>query len=368
MSRRKNLISNVIYLTLTMASLFLAILVCNNRYSETTFSALLKFAVGGIIAGVINTFAHELGHYFAGKKNGFVFSSMVVWFFKWSKVKNKIRFDFVILGEEAGYTEMIPASKENLDIRLKNMTRGGLIMSFIMMLVGIPPFFIQGLSAWVYCLWSAFLPVGIYFFFGNFLPMINEGVCNDGAVYSGIKNKEDTMVVVLNLLAIQAEMYEGKTPSEVDGSLYFNVPQLPEDDLNFIALLNARYNYYLDKEDYVEAKKVSDRLMTLLDYMPKAYKFAVQTDALYNACTFDFNEDTADDLTYEIEKYLNNVNTALTVRAKLAYLAGVKGEKDGLDIFYKKGVKEADRCQIKGYGAFERKLFEMLKQKYQING
>lgn len=350
-----------------MAALFGVIFVCNGRYSETAFSVLLKFAVGGIVAGLFNAFAHELGHLIAGRKNGFVFSSLSVWFFKWSKVKKKIRFDFIMLGEEAGYTEMIPSFKENLGKRLLKMTRGGLIASFIMMLVGIPPLFIEGLSSWGYCLWAVFFPVGAYYFFGNLLPMSSEGIYNDGAVCYGLKKKEDAMCAAVNLLAIQAEMYNGKTPAQIDESLYFNLPQLPEDDLNFIALLNARYNYYLDKEDFKEAKKVSDRLMTLLEFMPKQYKLAVQTDALYNACTFDYDEETADDLMYGLEKYLNGVNTATTVRAKLAYLAGVRRETENFDVFYEKGLKEADRCQIKGVGAFEKKLFDRLKEKFKPN-
>jgi hypothetical protein len=126
-------------------------------------------------------------------------------------------------------------------------------------------------------------------------------------------------------------------------------------------LLNARYLYYLDKNDFENAKKTSDRLVSILEYMPKEYRLIVKTDALYNACTLDFNEDAADDLMYELEKYLNNVNNTTTVRAKLAYLIYVKKETDDLDMFFKKGFREADRCQLKGISVLERKLFENMK-------
>jgi hypothetical protein len=267
-----------------------------------------------------------------------------------------------MMGDEAGYTEMIPKSTDNLDKRLAKMTRGAIIASFVMMLIGVPPLFIKGLSLWIYCIWSVFLPVGIYFFFGTALPIYNEGLPNDGAVLLGLKNNDDGMRVTLSLLSIQAEMYNGKLPSEIDESLYFDLPQLPEDDPTCAMLLNARYSYYLDKEDYENAKKVNDRIMSLVDYLPKHYKLAVQTEALYAACTFDFDENLADDLADELNKFLNNVNNSCTVRAKLAYILNVKKEKEPFDIFYKKGIKEAERCQIKGLGAFERKLLERLKE------
>ena len=68
---------------------------------------------------------------------------------------------------------------------------------------------------------------------------------------------------------------------------------------------------------------------------------------------------------YEIEKYINNVNTASTVRAKTAYLLYVKQETEHLDVFFKKGYKEAERCQIKGLGMCEKKLFDKMYNDYQ---
>lgn len=367
MSRRKNLLNNLLYILLSMGALFALVYLCSRRYYSNVFSALLKISVGALIAGFIVTFMHELGHLIAGKRNGFAFAEMRVWFFRWRKNGKKTNFSLCWFGEEAGYTDMMPKTTENIEKRFKKMVRGALIASFVAMIIGVPPLFIKTLPVWIYCIWGSFFPVGAYVFFGNALPMLNEGLSNDGAVLSGIKKGDDSMKVALSVLKIQAEMYQGKTPKEVDESLYFNLPQLPEDDPNFVLLLNARYNYYLDLGDYENAKKVTARLLSLEEDMPKAYTFPIKTDALYNACTFDFDEEKADDLVYELEKYLNNVNTATNVRAKLAYILNVKGETESADIFYKKGIKEAENSQIKGYGVFEKKLLDDLMKNQVVN-
>lgn len=367
MSKKTNVISYIITIALTLGSLFYVLNLSMEKYGGQMGETILRFAVSAIFAGLVHAFVHEFGHLVAGKKNKFAFSSMVIWFFKWTKVKKKIRFDFVMMGEEAGYTEMIPAVEEDIQKRFSKMTRGGGIASIIATIISIPSLFIPSLPAWIFSLWAMLLPIGIYYIFGTLLPASNDGVLNDGAVLYHFRKLTDTAKVMIALLKIQANMYNGKTPSQIDESLYFDLPQLPEDNLNFALLLNARYAYYLDNEDYENAKKTTKRLLSLEDYLPKDYMLIFKTDALYNACTFDYDEDVADDLMYELEKYLNNVNNATNIRTKLAYLINVEGENEGLDIFIKKGRKEANRCQIKGLGLYESKLLDKLICKIEQN-
>lgn len=365
MSRRVNFINNAAVMALTAAGLMAIVLIANGTFDATLGTVIACFAAGAVVAGLICTLFHEFGHLIAGKINGFAFLSMTVWFFKWSRERGKIVFDFVYMGDEAGYTEMVPKTVENLAVRLKKTTLGGLIATAIPMLFGvIPLFFADKLSLFGFAVWAMLLPIGIYTFFGNALPMSSGGAGNDGKVLCGIKRADDDTKVILSMLAVQSELYSGKTPSEIDEKYYFDLPQLSEDDLNFAMLLSARYCYYLDKKDYENAKKTTDRLLSVADYLPKSYLNAVKTDALYNACTFDRNEDTADDLMAELEKYLNRRNGSAEIRAKTAYLLYIKDEKASLNVFYRKGVIEANKCNLRGLGLFERKLLEEMKKDF----
>ncbi len=360
---KSNFFSNLITLGLTTIALFITLLVCNNYYQGNMMEAILRFFVGAIVAGVLNAFVHELGHLIVGKKNNFVFSSIVVWFFKWKKEGNKTKFSLVFMGEEAGYTEMIPRDADNVRTGYMKMTRGGIIASFIFMILGIPPLFMPFLPVWIFSIWSMFLTIGIYYFLGVILPISTNGVFNDGAVLYNIRHNTDTAKVMINLLKIQANLYTGKTPSEIDESLYFDLPQLPEDDVNFALLLHARYMYFVDKKDYENAKKTMDRILSLEEYLPKSHMMIFKIDALYNYCTFAFDEQLADDFMYEVEKYVNKINSPTNLRVKLSYMLNVRHEKEGADIFFTKGYKEADKSQIKGLGKYEKKLFDLLKEK-----
>ena len=258
---------------------------------------------------------------------------------------------------------MIKKSVNGLKKGLKNMTIGGLVFSFITLLFGVPVLFLQ-VPYWLYCILVAFMPIGAYFFVGNLIPSSEGGARNDGGVLYGLKHDDDETKVTLSLLAIQSELYSGKTFSEVDEKYYFDLPQLPEDSLNFITLLNYRYNYYLDKGDYENAKKITDRLLTLEEYMPKYFIYVIKTDALYNACTFNFNDKVADDLMYELENKLNKDNSCTSYRVRLAYILAVTGEREMAELFCKRALKVAKKCHLSGLKRFETKLIEELKEKY----
>lgn len=367
MSRRINVLNMILSTAFTLVGLIAVVLVCNSEYggSVSMGEVISLLLVGAVVCGFVITLLHELFHVLAGKKNRFAFISMTVWFFRWIKVGDKIRFGLTMLGDEAGYTEMVPKDNINLDKRLVSVTKTPLLITFILMILGIIPlFFVADMPLWSFALTAMFLPIGAYSFFGNALPAVNDGVRNDGALCKGIKIMDDESKVTLALLSIQSEMFNGKTPGEIAQSLYFDLPQLPEDSLNFIMLLSARVAYYLDVEDYENACKVKDRLLTLTDYMPKYVIKEIKTEALYAACTYDKDVNFADELTYELEKYLNTVNTSSTIRAKIAYKLYVKSEKEGLDDFYNRGIREANRCPIKGLSAYEKKL--LLKMKDDI--
>ena len=91
MSKKANILNLLVTLILTMAALLYALNVSKVLYNGEITDIIIKFLVGAILAGLINAIFHELGHLIAGKANKFVFSSIVIWFFKWARVNKKIK-------------------------------------------------------------------------------------------------------------------------------------------------------------------------------------------------------------------------------------------------------------------------------------
>ncbi len=360
MSKVKNFINNALTVIITVFSCAV-ILYLNNKFSSVSDLRILYLILGIILALFINTLFHELGHLILGKVNGFSLISISVWFFKWTKNSNKTTFSFILPSEESGATEMIPKSKDNIEKHYRAYTFGGILFSFILFIISIAFVLLYSfLPQWTFFLFAGFLPVSAYYFFGSILPMESDCVKNDGAIFWGI-GKDDSIKVSINLLLIHSYLYNGISPSNIPENLYFDLPQIREDDLNFILLLNARYYYYLDKEDFINAKKQIDRLLSLEDYVPKSMMTTIKADALYGYCTFDYNETKADDFMYEVEKYLNNVNSLTNLRIKLAYLIYVVKDLDKFKLFYDKFNKDKISYPIKGIVKLEEKLIEKIK-------
>ena len=359
--KRTTVVFSVLVIIMTVGALLAVALVAGAFYGGEMWKIALLLVAGAVVCGLVNAFAHELGHLIAGKLNGFKLSEITVWFFRWYKVRERICFNFVMLKEQAGYTEMFPKGTNDLAKRYNKMTLGGLVASLMCMLIGIVPLCLTAyLPLIAYAFTAMMLPVGAYYFFGNALPVVSGGARNDGAVVLEYVKKENSVKVMEGLLSIQAQLYLGKTPSEIDEKYYFDLPQLPEDDLYFIQLLHARYDYYLDKGDVENAVKTTNRLLELDEYMPKYYLNNIKTDALYNVCALVKNEQTADELMYELERFLT-ANNILSIRAKTAYLVYIKEEFDYVDSFMEKWIEESEKSVFEGEELFNKKLLEKLK-------
>ena len=362
MNKRKSLINDIITLGLTVGAVLGVTLLANNFYNaDSLFTVVLYFLAGAVVFGLLNTIFHEVGHYKAGKKNGFEFVSMRIWFLEFIKQNGKIAVKFYFLFDAAGSTEMLPKYEENIEKRLIKMSYGGIYSAIIFLVIGVASLFLSKiLPLFWFCFLAISIPVSLYFILGTLLPVVSDGVRNDGALIKGLKQKDDYSKVLIALTFIQAQLYLGKTPSEIDQKYYFEVPQLAETENIFINLLNARYNYYLDKEDYENAKAVSTRLNGLLSSMPKYYKNAITADLLYNACTFDFDEEKADNYVEDLDKYLNNINTLTNLRIKLAYAKKIVQDDELAQRLKEKFERETEYSTIKGITLYEQKLVNKL--------
>ncbi len=359
MNRKTKTINFIITIILPVACLFGVLIFAKNTYSYKVGKVMLFAIIGATFFGLFNVFFHELGHVVFGKIKGFILVNFTFLFFSFTSKKKGYDVSLVGVNDCLGSTELVSKNTDNLKSKVKFMTKGGVFFNLLSFLLCIIPFFLTNIiPLWLFVLWAIGAPVSLYCFLANALPVYLTSARNDGGVLWGLKRDDDESRVMLSVYAIESLLYQGKTPSEIDEKYYFGVPQLPEDSLTYLSLLNARFLYYLDIKNYDKAKAVCSRFISLYNYLPQSIIKILKSYLLFAYCTFDLDENNADELMLELQHYLNTKNDALSLLVKIAYITGVEKRNDVVNLFYNKLIKEADKMKISGLGTFYKRLID----------
>lgn len=334
------------------------------HYYENLDSVLLILCLigGGIVSSAVCRLFHELGHIVIGLLCGFRFNSMRIGFVQIFKDEGKLRIAAKRLPESlAGATEMLPKNAENLHAKYLAVVCGGLAFSLLFLASAeLVLDFYKSIPFAVYALVCTSLPYAFHLFFYNVLPFNDDNLDTDGAMLRGLIKKEPSYLTAVNILAIEAYLYQGLTPSEIDKDLYFGAPQLPEDDFNFILLTNYRLSYYIDAEDRENAAKACQRLESLLEYVPQYYKNDITADILYCKCCRRDTEG-ARALYPQLKLYLKGEGTLSAHRISAAYELYVNGDKSAALRELNAAEQKAENYYIKGLGKYERKLLGSIR-------
>lgn len=218
-----------------------------------TFAGLLGYAYWGIyglwaiavwaamiLALPFSSLLHELGHMLFG-----------------AICKIKAVPQFKLFGSSS--CKLIPKTDKRLKWRVIITARGGLIVNWTLFLLGMVALFVRGCPPWL----ALFMPANIYLYIMNAIPVQFDGGKTDGLISREIYGGEDSAKVMLAVLAVQAQVLNGKPIEEVEESLLFDLPVIREDDQNFIALTELRYEYFKAKGDTEQAEKWHTRFEEL---------------------------------------------------------------------------------------------------------
>lgn len=146
-------------------------------------------------------------------------------------------------------------------------TGAGLFFELLVILLGV----ISLCVPTVFVFFCVLLPYALYSFIVNVAPVEYASGKTDGLVLFELIANKPTAHVLLAILEIQGSVHGGKLMSELDEGMFLDVPQLPEDDINFIILTQLRYEYYLAKGNDSEAYKYFCRYRDLIQYLPEGY-------------------------------------------------------------------------------------------------
>ena len=264
MRRKLTTIYAVICTLLLAAGFLLVFLLSWQKGAWESVECLLGLAISIILSPIY----HEIGHVFGAKIANFscVYVKCFCFTFYRNQGKVKFRFSSPFAPDE---TQVLPKSGGNMLRRTKWYTVGGLLFggAFLFLVLG-GAIVCTAVGHTSYLLWGM-IPYAAYLFLLNLPPVEYASGKTDTLVYMGLKKGDPAEKNMLAAMEIQGQLYEGKSFQEIDEKLYFDLPQLCEDEPLFAVMLDLRYRYFLEKEEYEKAADCLNRLAQAQAYLPE---------------------------------------------------------------------------------------------------
>lgn len=350
----KKFVYNLITIAVTLAAFAVAVY---NIYRAlegadllTVGLGLLCAAAGIYIALLINVVFHEAGHTVFGLCLGF--KVVKIKLIQSEKIAGKKRPKKIY---SIGETQLINTKTDKIKGRFLAVSLGGLLFSLLVFAgYSYVNIFLTGIDRYILLLLAMGMPVSVSVFLPSLLPAHIDGSHTDGAVIYGFTRNKDYAAVLLNLLKIQALMYGGASPSEIDEKLYFNVPLLSDDHISMFQLYGMRYFYYLDKGDWQKAAETNQRLKYFSDIIP-------QKDMLHLNISIAFDNIIAGDFEAARQNYILSAGCEedkTVLRIKAYYSHYVLKNKETAQKYIERARQT--KTVFKGMDILENKLIDKL--------
>lgn len=163
--------------------------------------------------------------------------------------------------------EVFPKGDRAMRLRFILTAAAGLFFDFLIIILGVIALIVPSVPAF----FALGLPYAFYSLVINVVPLEYGAGKTDGlAVMEAIRNNDSTKVMFA-ILKIQGMVNGGKLLREVPESMLLDVPQIQEDDINFIMLTQLRCEYYEAIGNDSEAYKYFLRYKDIIRYLPDGY-------------------------------------------------------------------------------------------------
>ena len=319
---------------------------------EETIKSLIGLVYGFLFAPVF----HELGHVAFARIAKMEEVYVKCFCFTFTKLQGKWKFGF-ISPFAPDQTQVIPKSGGNMQARAKLYTIGGLVFGGgLLFIIGIGLIVCSLLGATPFVLWGM-LPYSAYLFFLNVLPLEYPLGKTDMLVYLGISKGEDAEKVMVSAMEIQGQLFAGKSYAEIDKELYFDLPQLRMDDPLYTVILDLRYRYFLEIENFERAGDCLNRMVQARGYLNEIEyeKLAAELTYLH---TLRGDLESAEECGRECKNYLQSEE----VGAKRILLTFSKtfGQEHAIEPLRKQAEEALEKEWILGVKKAEKILIDRI--------
>lgn len=347
----------------TAYAVICTLLLCAGFLSAFAFAwqagtvATVKCIAGLIVGFIFAPIFHELGHIVFAKLANMRIAYVKCFCFAWQGgVKGKLRLTSPFAPDE---TQAVPACGGNMQRRAVCFTLGGLLVGALFLFIVLTAAIICTCIGNVNFLLWGIVPYAAYLVLLNSLPVEYASGKTDTLVWLGLKKGYPEERNMLAAMEIQGRLFAGETFGEIDEKLYYDVPQLCEDQPLYAVMLDLRYCYHIERDEYEKAGDALNRLALAQAYLSDTQLQKVSAELVYmHAIGGDLQR--AKESAALCEEYLTK--DALTAKRALAAYMLACGERERASLLIAQAETLLAKEWIKGVAASEKILLSRIKR------
>ncbi len=325
----------------------------NNEGLSYAIEYVCGFACGFLFAPAF----HEIGHVAFADLFDMECVYVKIFCLEFKRINGKWNVSLISVFAD-DQTQVVPTRGGDMQKRAEGYTLGGLMFSgFILLCIFVAAMIFSVLGYTNYLLWGL-IPYNAYLLLLNLAPVEYEGGKTDTLVYLGLKNGYDAEKNMLAAMEIQGQLYEGKSFSQIDESLYFEQPVLCEDEPLFAVMLDLRYRYYLEKGDMEQAAKTLNRFAQIEEYLSPQELEKIAAEFVYMHAIND-NAALAEESAKGCGEYLNDTDSLTACRICAAFHK-VKGEIEEAKLCIEQALDAMANERMAGVRKFEEILLSRI--------
>lgn len=345
----------------TAYAVICTLLLCAGFLSAFAFAwqagtvATVKCIAGLIIGFIFAPIFHELGHIvFAKLAHMRIAYAKCFCFAFHGGVKGKLHFASPFAPDE---TQAVPTCGGNMQRRAACFTLGGLFFGTLFLLAVLAAAIICTCAREVSFLLWGIVPYAAYLVLLNILPVEYASGKTDTLVWLGLKKGCPEERNMLAAMEIQGQLFTGKTFGEIDEKLYYDVPQLCEDQPLYAVMLDLRYHYHVERDEYERAGDALNRLALSQAYLSDMQLQKLSAELVYmHAIGGDLQR--AKESARLCEDYLSK-DTLTAKRALAAYMLACE-ERERANLLIAQAETLLAKEWIQGVAASEKILLSRM--------
>ena len=325
-----------------------------------SLDALIECVVGFAVGCFLTPTLHELGHICFGSANGMALKYTKFFCFRFMEENGKMKFSFCS-PFESEQTQMAVKYGGDIKKRAAWYTVGGVIFGgvYVLLMLGCGLLLsLLGVNDGSFSFWGA-LPYAAYLFLLNVAPFEYVSGKTDILILQGILRDHDVEKNMLAAMEIPGQVYQGKTFGEVEKTLYFDLPQLCEDEPLYAIVLDLRYRYYLDIGDYEKAAQMLDRLACSAEYLTDEQAQQLAAQFVYMHSLYR-NQAEADKSGKLCQQFL--VSDSVEAKRILAAYSAAFGQWEKAVLLIEQANALLRLVKCKGEARFEEKLLAQITE------